>query len=78
MPSYIVIAEDDFCKFHAESIIAYIFMASMINRDMHHMHMHHMVIEPIRKEDPVKIYKAIQEHYKVSKNLWTDVQESGR
>ena len=34
-----------------------------VNKDMHHM-----LIKPIRKEDPVKIYKAIKEHFKGGKN----------
>ena len=63
MPSYVVIAEDDCYKYYAESIIAFTFMVSMINKDMYHM-----LIEPIREEDPVKIYKVIQEHFKGVKN----------
>ena len=34
---YTVIAEDDYYKFHADSIVAFTFMLSMINKDMHHM-----------------------------------------
>ena len=34
---YTVIVGDDYCKFHADSIVAFIFMLSMINKDMHHM-----------------------------------------
>ena len=61
--SYIVIADDDCYKYYAESIIAFTFLLLMINKDMHHM-----LVDPIKKEDPVKIYRAIQEHFKGGKN----------
>ena len=32
-----VIAEDDYYKYYADSIVAFTFMMSMINKDMHHM-----------------------------------------
>ena len=60
---YTVIAEDDYYKFYADSIVAFTFMLSMINKDMHHM-----LSEAIKKEDPTKLYKTIQEHFKGGKN----------
>ena len=61
--SYTVIAEDDYYKFYADSIVAFTFMLSMINKDMHHM-----LSEAIKKEDPIKLYRMIQEHFKGVKN----------
>ena len=46
LPSYVVIAADDCYKY-----IAFTFMVSMINKDMHHT-----LLESICKDDPVKIY----------------------
>ena len=60
---YTVIAEDDYYKFHADSIVAFTFMLSMINKDMHHM-----LSEAIKKEDPTKLYRMIQGHFKGGKN----------
>ena len=58
MQSYIVIAEDDCHKFYAESIIAFTFKV-------------YMLIEPIREENSVKIYRTIQEHFKVARTtMW--------
>ena len=56
---YTVIAEDDYYKFYADSIVAFTFMLSMINKDMHHM-----LSEAIKKEDPIKLYRMIQKHFK--------------
>ena len=61
--SYIVIAEDDCYKFYAESIIAFTFMLSMTNKDMHHM-----LMEGMKREDPIKMYRKIQEHFEGGKN----------
>ena len=61
--SYIVIAEDGFYKFYAESIIAFTFIVSMINKDIHHM-----LVEAMKREDPIKMYREIQEHFKGGKN----------
>ena len=58
LSSYVVIAVDDCYK-----CIAFTFMVPMIDQDMHHM-----LLEPIRKEDPVKIYRTIEEHFKGDKN----------
>ena len=63
LPSYMVIAEDDCYKYYAESIIAFTSMLSMINKNL---------VDHIRKEDPVKIYKALQEHFKGGKNYHED------
>ena len=63
MPSYIVAAADDCYKYYKESIVAFTFMMSMIHKDMHHL-----LLDLIRKEDPVRIYKAIQDHFKGGKN----------
>ena len=64
LPSYIVIATDDCYKYYEESIVAFTFMMSMIHKDMHHL-----LLDLIRKEDPVRIYREIQEHFKGGKNL---------
>ena len=61
--SLTVIAEDDYYKYFADSIVAYTFMLSMINKDMHHM-----LGEAIKDEDNTKLYKIIQEHFKAGKN----------
>ena len=61
--SYIFIGEDFCYKFCAESIIAFTFMLSMIDKDMHHI-----LGEPMKKEDQIKMYRAIQEHFKGGKN----------
>ena len=61
--SLTVIAEDDYNKYFADSIVAYTFMLSMINKDMHHL-----LGEAIKDEDPTKLYKVIQEHFKGGKN----------
>ena len=58
LPSYIVIAADDCYKYYEESIIAFTFMMSMVHKDMHHL-----LLDFIRKEDPVRIYREIQEHF---------------
>ena len=58
-----VIAEDDCYKFYAESIAAFTFMMSMIDKDMHHM-----LSGAIREENPSKVYKVILEHFKGGKN----------
>ena len=63
MPSYIVIDADDCYKYYNETIIAFTFMMSMVHKDMNHM-----LLDLIRKEDPVRIYRAIQEHFKGGKN----------
>ena len=60
-PSYIVAAADDCYKYYKESIVAFTFMMSMIHKDMHHL-----LLNLIRKEDPVRIYKAIQDHFKTN------------
>ena len=65
---YTVIAEDDYYKFHADSIVAFTFMLSMINKDMHHM-----LSEAITKEDPIKLYRMVQEHFKGGKNHHVEV-----
>ena len=69
--TYIAIAKDDRYKFYAKSIITFTFMFSMINKDMHHM-----LMDPMKKEDPVRIYKAIQEHLKGGK--YHDVESARR
>ena len=43
--------------------MAFTFMLSMINKDMHHM-----LSEAIKKKDPIKLYRMIQEHFKGGKN----------
>ena len=58
MPSYIVIAADDCYKYYDETIIAFTFKLSMIDKDMHHM-----LLELILE----KIHRAIQEHFKGGK-----------
>ena len=63
LPSYIVAAADDCYKYYKESIVAFTFMMSMV-----HIDMHHLLLDLIRKEDPVRIYRAIQEHFKGGKN----------
>ena len=59
LPSYIVAAADDCYKYYEESIVAFTFMMSMVHKDMHHL-----LLDLILKEDPVRIYRAIQEHLK--------------
>ena len=59
---YIIIAEDDCCKFYAEFIMAFTFMMSMIKKDMHHM-----LVEAMKRGDPIKMYREIQKHYKGGK-----------
>ena len=63
LPSYIVIAADDCYKYYEERIVAFTFMMSMVHREMHHL-----LLDLIRKEDPVGIYREIQEHFKGGKN----------
>ena len=63
MPSYIIIAADDCYRYYHETIIAFMFMMSMVHKDMHHI-----LLDLIQKEDPFKIYRAIQEHFKGGKN----------
>ena len=63
MPSYIVAAADDCYKYYKESIVAFTFMMSMVHKDMHHL-----LLDLIRKEDPVRICRAIQDHFKGGKN----------
>ena len=46
-----VIAEDYCYKFYADSIVAFTFMMSMIDKDMHHM-----LSGAIREENPGKVY----------------------
>ena len=58
-----VIAEDDYYKYYGDSIVTFIFMMSMINKDMHHM-----LSEAIKDEDPTKVFKVIQEYFKGGKN----------
>ena len=58
-----VIAEDYCYKFYADSIVAFTFMMSMIDKDMHHM-----LSGAIREENPSKDYKVILEHFKGGKN----------
>ena len=58
-----VMAEDDCYKFYADSIVAFTFMISMIDKDMHHM-----LSGAIREENTMKVYKVIQEHFKGSKH----------
>ena len=58
-----VIADDYFYKFYADSIVAFTFMMSMIDKDVHHM-----LSEAIREENPTKVFKVIQEHFKGGKN----------
>ena len=58
-----VIAEDDYYKYYADSIVAFTFMMSMINKDMYHM-----LSKAIKDEDSIKVYKVIQEHFKGGKN----------
>ena len=57
--SYIIIDEDDCYKFYAESVVAFTFMTSMIKKDMHHL-----LVEAMRKEDPIRMYQEIQDHFK--------------
>ena len=38
-------------KFYAESIMAFTFMMSMIKKDMHHM-----LMDVMKREDPIKMY----------------------
>ena len=47
-----VIAEDDCYKFYADSIVAFTFMMSMIDKDMHHM-----LSGAIREQNPAKVYE---------------------
>ena len=58
-----VIAEDDCYKFYTDSIVAFTFMMSMIDKDMHHM-----LSGAIREENSAKVYKVILEHFKGGKN----------
>ena len=60
--SYIIIAEDDCYKYYAESIMAFTFMTSMIKKDMHHL-----LVDAMKREDPVRMYQEIQKHFKGSK-----------
>ena len=60
--SYIIISEDDCYKFYAESIIAFTFMVSMIKKDVHHV-----MVEAMKREDPIKMYREIQEQFKGGK-----------
>ena len=50
--TFTVIAEDDYHKYYADSILAFTFMLSMINKDMHHM-----LSEAIKDEDPTRVWK---------------------
>ena len=61
--SLTVVAEDDYYKYYADSIVAYTFMLSMINKDMHHL-----LEDAIRGEDPKMLYTVIQEHFKGGMN----------
>ena len=61
--SLTVIAEYNYYKYFADSIVAYTFMLFMINKDMHHM-----LEEAIKDEDPTNLYKVIQKHFKGGKN----------
>ena len=61
--SLTVVGEDDYYKYYADSIVAYTFMLSMINKDMHHL-----LGEAIKDEDPRMLYYVIQEHFKGGKN----------
>ena len=61
--SLTVVAEDDYYKYYADSIVAYTFMLSMINKDMHHQ-----LGNAIKDEDPKMLYNVIQEHFKGGKN----------
>ena len=55
--SYIIIDEDDCYKFYAESVMAFTFMSSMIKKD-------HLLVDAMRKEDPIRMYREIQDHFK--------------
>ena len=61
--SLTVVAEDDYYKYYADSIVAYTFILSMINKDMHHL-----LGDAIKDEDPKMLYIVIQEHFKGGKN----------
>ena len=63
LPSYIVVAADDCYKYYEESIVSFTFMMLMVHKDMHHL-----LLDLIRKENPVRIYREIQEHFKGGKN----------
>ena len=63
LPSYIVAAADDCYKYYKVSIVAFTFIMAMVHKDMHHL-----LLDLIRKEDPVRIYRAIQDHFKGGKN----------
>ena len=39
--------------------MAFTFMSSMIKKDMHHL-----LVDAMRKEDPIRMYQEIQDHYK--------------
>ena len=58
-----VIAEDDYYKYYADSKFAFTFMISMVYKDMYHM-----LSEAIKDEEPTKVFKVIQEHFKGGKN----------
>ena len=62
--SLTVVAEDDYYKYYADSIVAYTFMLSMINKDMHHL-----LGDAIKDEDPRMLCNVIQEHFKGGKKL---------
>ena len=49
-----VIAKDNYYKYSADSIVAFTFMMSMINKDMHHM-----LSEAIKNEDPMKVFRSV-------------------
>ena len=61
--SLTVVAEDDYYKYYADSIVVYTFMLSMIKKDMHHL-----LGDAIKDEDPKMLYNVIQEHFKGGKN----------
>ena len=42
--------------------MAFTFMMSMIKKDMHHM-----LVEAMKRGDPIKMYREIQKHYKGGK-----------
>ena len=42
--------------------MAFTFMMSMIKKDMHHM-----LVDAMKREDPIKMYQEIQDHFKGSK-----------
>ena len=58
-----VIAEDNCYKFYADSIVAFTFMMSMIDKAMHHI-----LSGALREENPTKVYQIIHEHFKGGKN----------